>query len=133
MRWPIRPSSFPPSRWGTAESVGAGCGAGAAAGQAAGYFRATWLTVKAGISALPERVTWFKMLGLGLTAGIGFTMAIFIANLSFHEPSRVDLAKLAVILGSLLAAVAGLVVLHFADKADESEAPVGLSEAEIEA
>ncbi|UOQ52467.1 Na+/H+ antiporter NhaA [Hymenobacter cellulosivorans] len=106
--------------------LGLGIGLGLLVGKPLGIFGATWLTVKAGISTLPERVTWFKMLGLGLTAGIGFTMAIFIANLSFDNPAWIDLAKLAVIAGSLLAAVAGLIVLHFADKADESEAPAGL-------
>ncbi|PJJ61147.1 Na+/H+ antiporter NhaA [Hymenobacter chitinivorans] len=112
--------------------LGLGVALGLLLGKPLGIFGATWLTVKAGISALPERVTWFKMLGLGLTAGIGFTMAIFIANLSFHDPGRVDVAKLAVILGSLLAALAGLFVLHLADKADDSEAPVGPTESEIE-
>jgi NhaA family Na+:H+ antiporter len=106
--------------------LGLGIGLGLLLGKPLGIFGAAWLTVKAGISSLPERVTWFKMLGLGLTAGIGFTMAIFIANLSFTDPARIDLAKIAVILGSLLAAIAGSIVLHLADKADESNAPAGL-------
>ncbi|MCC2546715.1 Na+/H+ antiporter NhaA [Hymenobacter sp. BT175] len=105
--------------------LGIGIGLGLLLGKPLGIFGATWLAVKAGISTLPERVTWFKLLGLGFTAGIGFTMAIFIANLSFTEPARVDLAKLAVIIGSLLAALVGLLVLHLADKADERPAPVG--------
>ncbi|MCB2377450.1 Na+/H+ antiporter NhaA [Hymenobacter sp. BT635] len=107
--------------------LGLGIGLGLLLGKPLGIFGASWLAVKAGISSLPERVTWFKMLGLGLTAGIGFTMAIFIANLSFSDPGRIDLAKIAVIVGSLLAALAGLLVLHLADKADESEAPADLA------
>ncbi|MCB2409042.1 Na+/H+ antiporter NhaA [Hymenobacter lucidus] len=101
--------------------LGLGIGLALLLGKPLGIFGATWLTVKAGISSLPERVTWYKLLGLGFTAGIGFTMAIFVANLSFTDPSRIALAKLAVILGSFLAAVTGLVVLHLADKADDSK------------
>ncbi|TGE28015.1 Na+/H+ antiporter NhaA [Hymenobacter metallicola] len=106
--------------------LGLGIGLGLLLGKPLGIFGATWLAVKAGISALPERVTWFKLLGLGFTAGIGFTMAIFIANLSFTDPNRIDLAKIAVITGSLLAALVGMLVLHLADKADDSPAAADL-------
>ncbi|TGE23764.1 Na+/H+ antiporter NhaA [Hymenobacter aquaticus] len=102
--------------------LGLGIGLGLLLGKPLGIFGVTWLSVKAGVASLPERVTWVKMLGLGFTAGIGFTMAIFIANLSFTDPGRIDLAKIAVIVGSLVAALLGLLVLHLAHQAEESAA-----------
>lgn len=98
--------------------LGLGIGLGLLLGKPLGIAGVSWLAVKAKVASLPDRVTWPKLLGLGFTAGIGFTMAIFIANLSFADPGRVAVAKLAVIAGSLLAATVGLIVLHFADKAD---------------
>jgi NhaA family Na+:H+ antiporter len=81
-------------------------------GKPIGIFGSTWIMIKMGMASLPANVTWRRMLGLGFTAGIGFTMAIFIANLSFTDPGRIDLAKLAVILGSVMAALVGLFLLR---------------------
>ncbi|MCR5889284.1 Na+/H+ antiporter NhaA [Hymenobacter sp. J193] len=99
--------------------LGLGVGLGLLLGKPLGIFAATWLAVKTGVAGLPARVTWRMLLGLGFTAGIGFTMAIFIANLSFTEPGRVDVAKLAVIVGSVLAALVGIVILKTAPEADD--------------
>ncbi|WP_084446726.1 Na+/H+ antiporter NhaA [Hymenobacter roseosalivarius] len=81
-------------------------------GKPIGIFGTSWLMIKTGMASLPANVNWRRLLGLGFTAGIGFTMAIFIANLSFSDASRVDLAKLAVILGSVLSALVGLFLLR---------------------
>jgi NhaA family Na+:H+ antiporter len=54
------------------------------------------------------------MLGLGLTAGIGFTMSIFISTLSFTDETNINISKLAIIAGSLLSAIIGIIVLRFA-------------------
>jgi NhaA family Na+:H+ antiporter len=81
-------------------------------GKPIGIFGTCWLMIKSGLASLPANVNWRRMLGLGFTAGIGFTMAIFIANLSFSDASRIDLAKLAVILGSVLSALVGIILLR---------------------
>lgn len=52
------------------------------------------------------------MLGVSLLGGIGFTMSIFIANLSFDNAVLIDIAKIAVLVTSLLAAVLGYVYLY---------------------
>ena len=57
---------------------------------------------------LPEGVEWRGLCVIGLLAGIGFTMAIFIANLAFPDAALLAQAKLAVMSASLLAAVLGL-------------------------
>lgn len=76
------------------------------------------LLVRLGWARLPEEVSWPQMLGLGFTAGIGFTMAIFIATLSFTDAAAIDAAKLAVLLGSLLAALVGVAILGWAKVKD---------------
>ena len=75
------------------------------------------LLVRLGWASLPENVSWPQMIGLGFTAGIGFTMAIFIATLSYPDPAAVDSAKLAVLLGSLVAALVGAAILGFRKEA----------------
>lgn len=79
-------------------------------GKPIGVFLASWLSVRLGIAMLPEGVTWRGVLVVGLLAGIGFTMAIFIANLAFAEPEYLGAAKLGILVASGTAAVIGLLV-----------------------
>jgi NhaA family Na+:H+ antiporter len=51
------------------------------------------------------------MYGVSLLCGIGFTMALFVANLAFIEPQHLDMAKLSILAGSALSAVAGAIIL----------------------
>ena len=75
------------------------------------------LLVGRGWAQLPTGVSWPQMVGLGFTAGIGFTMAIFIATLSFGAPATVDVAKLAVLLGSGVSGAVGAGILAWAGRA----------------
>ena len=84
---------------------------GLVAGKTIGIVGASFLAVRLGISALPTGVTWRHMLGAGLLGGIGFTMSLFIAHLAFYGSDRLQIAKLAVLTGSTLAAVLGAGVL----------------------
>jgi NhaA family Na+:H+ antiporter len=84
---------------------------GLVVGKPVGIMLSVWVLVRSGQAMLPKGVSWLQMLGLGFTAGIGFTMAIFIATLSFHQPELIDLAKLAVLAGSVMAASIGAVIL----------------------
>jgi NhaA family Na+:H+ antiporter len=86
-------------------------------GKPVGIVGVVALLVRQGWARLPAGVSWPQMVGLGFTAGIGFTMAIFIATLSYADPAAVDMAKLAVLLGSTAAALVGATVLWFAKKA----------------
>jgi len=65
------------------------------------------------LCALPEGVRWSHTLLLGLLAGIGFTMSIFITNLAFTEPVLLSAAKFAVLIGSGAAAGLGFVLGKF--------------------
>lgn len=78
-------------------------------GKPLGILGATWLMLKVGWCRLPPGVTWDGVMLVGLLAGIGFTMSIFIAMLAFNNEELLSAAKLGVLLGSLLAATIGTV------------------------
>jgi NhaA family Na+:H+ antiporter len=80
-------------------------------GKPLGVLLFSWLAVASGRASLPNGVGWGAMAGMGLLAGIGFTMSLFIAALGFPEPALLDQAKLGVLSASVAAAVAGLVTL----------------------
>ncbi len=70
------------------------------------------VAVKLGIASLPRGVSWRHILGAGCLGGVGFTMALFIGNLAFADnPGDLTSTKLAVLVGSALSAIAGLVIL----------------------
>ncbi len=92
--------------------IGFGILAGLLFGKPLGIMIAALIAVKMGIARLPQAVSWRSMAGYGLLAGIGFTMSLFIAMLAFEDPALVDAAKRGIIAGSLLAGVAGAVMLR---------------------
>ncbi len=77
-------------------------------GKFLGVVSASWLMVRFGGCQLPPGVSWRGVFLIGLLAGIGFTMSIFIAMLAFDDPQLLGAAKLGVLLGSLIAATLGL-------------------------
>ena len=77
-------------------------------GKPLGVMLVSWLAVRLRICALPPQMRWSHMLLAGLLAGIGFTMAIFIATLAFSDAALLNAAKLGVLAASACAAVLGL-------------------------
>lgn len=77
-------------------------------GKPVGVISASWIAVRLGWCALPPGVNWGGVCLVGLLAGIGFTMSIFIANLAFVDANLLGAAKLGVLLASLCAAILGL-------------------------
>ena len=92
----------------TVSGLTVGVTAGLVLGKPLGILLATRLALSANVCCLPEGVEWRGLCVIGLLAGIGFTMAIFIANLAFPDAALLAQAKLAVMSASLLAAVLGL-------------------------
>ncbi|EOG3622675.1 Na+/H+ antiporter NhaA [Pseudomonas putida] len=78
------------------------------AGKPLGIVSVSWLMVRLGWCALPAEVNWRGIMLIGLLAGIGFTMSIFIANLAFVDPAALGAAKLGVLSASVIAAALGL-------------------------
>jgi NhaA family Na+:H+ antiporter len=85
-------------------------------GKPIGITLMSFIAVKLKISALPKNTNWFQMIGLGLLAGIGFTMAIFIALLSFSEVEFQTQAKFSILVGSILSGCLGFLLLKYAGK-----------------
>lgn len=84
---------------------------GLVAGKSAGITAACRLAEKLKWAQLPPGVTWKQILGVAFTAGIGFTMSIFIASLSFSTVTELNWAKLSVLAGSTISALCGLMIL----------------------
>ncbi len=87
-----------------------GAAAGLLVGKPIGVMLASWLAVRVGIAKLPTGITIRHLFVLGLVAGIGFTMAIFIAQLAFRDESYLTAAKLGILSASGVAAVVALAV-----------------------
>jgi NhaA family Na+:H+ antiporter len=81
---------------------------GLVAGKPIGVLGASYLAERMGLAARPEGVSWRGVALVGLTAGIGFTMAIFIAGLAFTDPGELGAAKLA---GLAASSVSGMLAL----------------------
>lgn len=95
-----------------ADSVARGVFFGAVVGKPLGIIAVTFLLVKIGFAKLPEHVNWSQVTAVGIMGGLGFTMSILISGLSFSDPNEVLAAKCAILVGSVVAAVAGLVYVH---------------------
>jgi NhaA family Na+:H+ antiporter len=81
-------------------------------GKQLGIFAFTWGAVKAGAAAVPGGAPWSRVYGVAMVAGIGFTVALFIAYLAFGaEPDLLNQARLGVLVGSLVSGVSGALVL----------------------
>lgn len=83
-------------------------------GKQLGIFLFTWVAVKAQVSSMPGDARAAQVYGVAVVAGIGFTVALFVATLAFAgEPELLTEAKLGILLGSLLSAVVGYAMLRF--------------------
>ena len=86
-------------------------------GKQVGVFGFSWLAIKMKLCELPEGISWQQLYGAAILCGVGFTMSLFIGSLAFEEggvlgTTRPD--RLGIIAGSLLAGIAGFVVLKIA-------------------
>lgn len=77
-------------------------------GKPLGIFGAAWIAVRSGFCCLAPGVSWGGVFLVGLLAGIGFTMSIFISMLAFSSEGFLRAAKLGVLLGSAIAVTLGL-------------------------
>ena len=84
---------------------------GLAVGKLIGISAATLLAVRMRLGVLPPGVDRRTVVGVAALAGIGFTVSLFIASLSFDDPLLIDSAKIGILAGSLVSAVAGIAIL----------------------
>jgi len=95
------------------DPIPVGIALGLLAGKAIGVFGSSWLLVKAGLAARPAGASWTQFFGVCVLCGIGFTMSLFIGGLAFEglDPSFETRVKLGVLGGSVLAGMAGALIL----------------------
>jgi NhaA family Na+:H+ antiporter len=80
-------------------------------GKQIGVFTVSWLAVRLRLASLPEGATWQQMYGMSWLAGIGFTMSLFINGLAFGGTAVENEAKFGILVGSIVAAIDGVLVL----------------------
>ena len=95
-----------------------GVGLGLVIGKTIGVFCAAWLAAKVGIARMPPGLTNVHLLGVSICAGVGFTVAMFVANLAFADGQHVESAKLGIIVGSVVAGVLGFLTLRITSKGE---------------
>lgn len=102
---------------GTVESIGQpmslGIILGLFLGKQVGITLFSWASVRLGLAALPSGVTWRHVYGAGCLGGIGFTMSLFIAELAFSGTFRLPLAKVDILIGSLVSGIFGFLFLRY--------------------
>jgi NhaA family Na+:H+ antiporter len=116
-----------PQEWhqGLTSSNSLGILLGLLVGKPLGIFALSFAAVALGICRLPADLGWKHVIGAGLLGGIGFTMSIFITNLAFaDQTAEINSSKIAILVGSLLAATLGFLWLKLFGKAFASDADV---------
>ena len=87
---------------------------GLVVGKQLGVFAATYLSVVSGMAKLPENTNYMQFYGVAILCGIGFTMSLFIGNLSFEaNASYLTQVKVGVLSGSLISAILGALVIRY--------------------
>jgi Na+:H+ antiporter, NhaA family len=82
-------------------------------GKQVGVFAFSWVVIRMDRADLPANATWAQFYGVALLCGIGFTMSLFIGLLAFPtSPELQDTTKLGVLIGSVLSAFAGAILLR---------------------
>lgn len=82
-------------------------------GKPFGIWLFSFLSVRFGICTLPNDLRMKQLVGVGFLGGIGFTMSIFITLLAFNDVGNINLAKMSIILGSLISGITGYIWLKF--------------------
>ncbi len=101
-------------------SLGVICGL--ALGKPLGIVSFAWLAVRTRVAALPARVNWRQIIGVGFLGGIGFTMSLFIASLAFGGGAELETAKVGILVASVVAGLAGTLVI--VKRAQPNDSPV---------
>jgi NhaA family Na+:H+ antiporter len=108
-------------------------------GKTVGVLGATALAVRLGVGRLPAGTTWRHVLGLSVTAGVGFTVALFVTSLAFDGTAVSDAAKVGILVGSTLAGVVGYLILRTstaaarATRSDDAEPAAAAPDARVAA
>ena len=87
---------------------------GLVVGKPIGVFAFSWMAIRFGLADRPDGASWTQLFGVGVLAGIGFTMSLFIGMLAFPQPEHAAAIRLGVLVASFVAGVAGYMILRSA-------------------
>ena len=93
-------------------TIALGVAVGLLVGKMIGVTLFAWLAVKLGWGVLPRNVTWHHIIGTAILAGVGFTVALFIAELAYVDAALTELAKIGIFMGSIAAGILGYLYLR---------------------
>jgi len=96
-------------------------------GNQIGVFGFSWLSIKLGIAKLPQGASWLQLYGVSALCGIGFTMSLFISSLAFKQGgASIDVDdRIGILLGSVISAVLGYMILRYTSGNNPSPANAG--------
>jgi NhaA family Na+:H+ antiporter len=94
-------------------NISAGIFFGLLFGKPIGIFLFSYLACKIKLTNLPDDIRWNQLFAVGIIAGIGFTMSIFIDSLAFSNATMIDEGKATVLFTSVFAAIVGIIFLRF--------------------
>ncbi len=107
-----------------------GVAMGLVVGKPIGVLLAAWLAVRVGLAQFPRGVNLHHMVGVGLLAGIGFTVSLFVTGLAFENPELIDEGKVGILAASTFAGIVGFTYLWFAPTGGRSDAEHDAADAE---
>jgi NhaA family Na+:H+ antiporter len=81
-------------------------------GKPVGILFSAWLAIRGGLATMPENVSWPQLGAVGMLAGIGFTMSLFIAGLAFPRGPLLMAAKEGILIASTVAGLTGWLLLR---------------------
>ncbi len=97
-------------------------------GKPVGILLASWTAVRLGLASLPSGANWRHMAGVAYLGGIGFTVSLFITDLAFENPAMVATSKVAILSASVVAAVAGALLLRKTAAPPDELGPISYEE-----
>lgn len=100
-----------------ADPISLGVICGLVFGKPIGIVLFPWLATQCRLATMLAGISWRQILGIGLLGGIGFTMSLFVANLAFGDSLGLELAKVGILVASVIAGIAGVIVLLGGPKA----------------
>jgi NhaA family Na+:H+ antiporter len=92
-------------------------------GKPIGIFGFSFAAIKLKLAGKPEGATWPQLFGVAVLGGIGFTMSLFIGMLAFVDADRAAEIRIGVLLGSIMSAIAGYLILSRVTSAVVSAKP----------
>ena len=81
-------------------------------GKTTGIFIFCWIAVRLKLAVMPENVKWIHIFGAALLGGMGFTMSIFIAQLTFNIPEFLNASKAGIIAATIISGILGFLILR---------------------